>query len=324
MQTLQLEKIKHTPRTLENNNALCVNDSLSFSTQLMQSFTDFIDVSLKTEQTYYRALKQFFIYLSDNKIAQPERNDILNFKRQLKAQDKTASTISLYIAALRVFFSWTAQQNIYANIAEKIKGAKLDKEHKKDYLTAPQVKEILANIDRTTTTGLRDYSIFLLMITTGLRTIEVSRANIGDMTTKAGHDILYIQGKGESDKNKYVKLCQQAKLAIIDYLSARNEDSDSAPLFSSTSNNSKGKRLASGSISSIVKKHMVKSGYDSDRLTAHSTRHTAITLSLMAGSALEEVQAFARHASICTTQIYNHAIDNAKNKCSDLVASAIF
>ena len=82
--------------------------------------------------------------------------------------------------------------------------------------------------------------------------------------------------------------------------------------------------MTTRAISGLVKTHLTEAGYNSDRLTAHSLRHTAVTLSLLAGKNLEEVQQFARHANIATTMIYNHALDLAKNSCSEAVASAIF
>ena len=73
-----------------------------------------------------------------------------------------------------------------------------------------------------------------------------------------------------------------------------------------------------------MKARLCGAGYDSNKLTAHSLRHTAVTLSLLAGRDLAEVQQFARHASISTTMIYNHAIDKAKNGCSEAITAAIF
>ena len=73
-----------------------------------------------------------------------------------------------------------------------------------------------------------------------------------------------------------------------------------------------------------MKNALKNAGYDSTRLTAHSLRHTAITLALLAGREITEVQQFARHASLNTTMIYNHALDQAKNGCSDAITNAIF
>ena len=54
---------------------------------------------------------------------------------------------------------------------------------------------------------------------------------------------------------------------------------------------------------------MRKIGLNSDRLTAHSLRHTAITLALKGGATIQEAQALGRHANINTTLIYAHNID---------------
>jgi integrase/recombinase XerC/integrase/recombinase XerD len=50
-------------------------------------------------------------------------------------------------------------------------------------------------------------------------------------------------------------------------------------------------------------------GIDDSRITAHSLRHTAITLSLLAGATPQEARAMARHADINTTLIYAHNIN---------------
>lgn len=291
---------------------------------LYTRFVAFIDAKPKTVDTYTKALKQLFAYLSTNGINNPTREDIIAFREGLKETGHKPTTIQNYITATRLFFQWLEEERIYPNVAAHIKGAKLDREHKKDYLTSRQVKTILSDIDRTTLQGKRDYAMLVLMITGGLRTIEVSRADIGDLRTAGDNTVLYVQGKGRDEKTEYIKLDAQVEAAIRDYLKARSESNPEAALFASASNNSKGQRMTTRAISGIAKAHMVEAGYNSEKLTAHSLRHTAVTLSLLAGRPLEEVQQFARHANISTTMIYNHALDKAKNGCSEAVAKAIF
>ena len=107
------------------------------------------------------------------------------------------------------------------------------------------------------------------------------------------------------------------------YLQMRKTTDETEPLFTSLSNNNKGQRLTTRSVSGVVKERLKKAGYNSSRLTAHSLRHTAVTLSLLAGKNLAEVQQFARHVNITTTMIYNHALDKAKNSCSEAITEAI-
>ena len=292
--------------------------------ELFNRFISYLDTTPKTIETYTKALRQLFSYFSLNGIRQPQREDIIAFREELKASGHKPTTIQNYITATKLFFSWTAQEGYYPNIAEHLKGAKLDREHKKDYLTSRQVKEVLGSIEQDSLQGLRDYAILTLMVTGGLRDIEVSRADIGDLRTAGEFTVLYVQGKGRQEKTEYVKISPPVEKAIRAYLKARGNAGEEEPLFTSLSNNSKGKRLTTRSISGVVKNRLKEAGYNSERLTAHSLRHTAVTLSLLAGKDITEVQQFARHANIATTMIYNHSLDKAKNSCSEAIAQAIF
>lgn len=305
---------------VENNNIVL---SQTVGAELFNRFIAYLDTAPKTIETYTKALRQLFNYFSFNGITQPTREDLIAFRDELKVSGHKPTTIQNYITASKIFFSWTEQEGLYPNIANHLKGAKLDRNHKKDYLTTRQVKEVLASIERDTEQGLRDYAILFLMITGGLRTIEIVRADIMDLRNAGDAVVLYIQGKGHEEKTEYIKVTPEVEQAIRAYLKARGKADEDAPLFASTSNNNKGQRLTTRSISGIVKHRLQLAGYDSPRLTAHSLRHTAVTLSLLAGKDIGEVQQFARHANIATTMIYNHALDKAKNSCSEAITQAI-
>ena len=301
---------------------LAVTTVITYDT--FERFISYLDASPKTIETYTKALRQFFNYIGVHGIRKPQREDVLAFRDDLKASGLKPTTVQNYITATRIFFKWTAQEGLYPNIAEHVKGAKLDKNHKKDYLTSRQAKEVLAGVQTDSEEGLRNYAILSLMVTGGLRTIEVSRADVEDLRTVGESTVLYIQGKGREEKTEYIKISAPVEKAIRSYLKARENVEEGQPLFTSTSNNSKGKRITTRTVSGVVKTALRKAGYDSTRLTAHSLRHTAITLALLAGREITEVQQFARHANLNTTMIYNHALDQAKNGCSDAISSAIF
>ena len=304
------------------NNSLDVSRTLDFN--IFERFINYLDASPKTVETYKKALRQFFNYIGVHGIRQPQREDVLAFRDDLKASGLKPTTVQNYITATRIFFKWTEQEGLYPNIAEHVKGAKLDKNHKKDYLTSRQAKEVLANVETDSEEGLRNYAILSLMVTGGLRTIEVSRADVGDLRTVGENTVLFVQGKGREEKTEYIKISAPVEKAIRSYLKARETVEEGQPLFTSTSNNSRGKRITTRTVSAIVKNALKNAGYDSARLTAHSLRHTAITLALLAGREITEVQQFARHANLNTTMIYNHALDQAKNGCSDAITNAIF
>lgn len=290
---------------------------------LQESFIKYLDASERTVKTYSGALRQYFKWNREHNITQPRREDVIAFREDLK-RDHKPTTVQNYIIAIRLFFQWTAQEGLYPNIAEHIKGAKLSREHKKDYLSSSQVKGILESIDQSTEQGRRDYALFVLLVTGGLRDIEAHRANIEDLRTLGDSTVLYLQGKGRTERAEYIKIMPEVEKALRNMLADREIIDEKAPLFISLSNNSKGDRMTTRSISGSIKKQFIKAGFNSDRLTSHSLRHTAVTLALLAGNSLQEVQQFARHSNIATTQIYAHNLDRAKNKCESTIAEAIF
>ena len=296
----------------------------SLSPDLYINFLSFLDVKEKTVETYRKALKRLFHYFMENRITRPIRSDLIAFRDELKATCK-ASTVKTYLTATRLFFRWLEQEGLYKNIADKIKGAKVEHGHKKDALTVDQVKDVIDTFKESDdSTAKRDYAIFVLMVTCGLRTIEVVRADLEDLRTLGSKTVLYVQGKGKDEKSEYVIITREVEKAIRSYLATRKDATDKAPLFSSTSNNSKGKRLSTRTVSGLVKDSLVKTGLNSSRLTAHSLRHTAVTLSLLGGSTLQEARQFARHSNIATTEIYAHNLERIANPCEGIVSSSIF
>ena len=289
---------------------------------LIDSFVSYIDGSEKTIDTYKKAIRQFYFYLQRAGITQPEREDVIRY-RDVLSIDHKATTVQAYMIAVRQFFRWTASTGLYPNIAEHIKCKKISKDPKKDYLNTAAITAILEQINTDTLQGMRDYAVLVLMLTCGLRDIEVVRADVEDLRMIGDSTVLFVKGKGRDDKDEYIKVPEETEKAIRAYLKKRGAKEEQ-PLFTSLSNNSSGERLTTRSVSRIVKNAMRKAGYDSSRLTAHSLRHTAITLSLKAGESLQEVQQFARHSNINTTLIYAHNLEKEKNGCSNAIASAIF
>lgn len=305
--------------------------TLRETSELVERFIKFAQVSEKTAETYLKALRQMMNYFYANGITQPTEEDLIDWKNWIIKHEENGqevkhapATVNLYVTACRRFFNWLDREGVYRDIAKYLKGVKIDREPKKDYMTASQLRQVISGTDRETIKGLRDYAMLVLAITGGLRTIEIARADIKDLTVRGEHTVLYLQGKGYNDKNRFVIVPEETEKAIRDYLKARGVTDSEAPLFASMSNNSKGGRMTTRAISGVIKDYMKRAGYDSDRLTAHSMRHSSVTISLLEGATLEETQQFARHSDINTTLIYMHGLDADNNTCAERVAKALF
>lgn len=290
---------------------------------LLERWIAFCDVRKGSRETYRRAVNAFLDWLRAEGITTPDREDVICWRESLRESHK-ATTITNYLTAVRMFFRWLSSEGLAKNIADHVKPPKVTAGHKKDYLTSAQAHSVLEGIDTATVKGLRDYAIIGLMLTTGLRTIEVSRADVQDIRTAGDSVVLYVQGKGRDEKAEYVKLAPQVEKAIRAYLKTRGTVAGDDPLFASTSNNGFGGRMSTKAISTLAKASMVNVGLESDRLTAHSMRHTAGTLALLRGASVREVQQLLRHSNLNTTLLYAHDLDRAANNAELTVANAVF
>lgn len=281
---------------------------------LFNEWVNYVDRTEKTVQTYTRAIRQFGKWLNDNGIIRPTETDVRNYRDELMTDHKPTTT-QAYLTAIKLFFKWTEKSGYYPNVAERVNGVKIDNTlPKKGYLTVNQVKELLTVPNRQTDAGKRDYAILVLMLTTGLRTVEVIRADVGDIDTIGNDHVLFIRGKGKSDKTQSVKITGAVEQAITEYIKTRGKVTSNEPLFTSDSNRNYGERLTTKSISRIVKTALIGIGLNSDKYTAHSLRHTVGTQNILNGGSLQETQQLLRHTNPTTTLIYVNVVNRINNK----------
>ena len=288
------------------------DNELAAGMDLYGAFAAGLDASEKTRATYTRALRSWAAWLAENELEplQVVRAHVLEYKRDMMEGGKSAATVNLYLAAVRAFYRWTEAERIYPNVAAGIKGAKTAKTSSKDALTVEQARRLVSAAGDSLE-ELRDAAMLNLMVRRGLRTIEVARANVGDIRQVACKAVLFVQGKGRDDKGEFVVLGEEVLAPIYRYLEARGKVADDAPLFAGVGNRNRGGRMTTRNISRIAKQHMAAAGFGGARLTAHSLRHTAVTFALMGGASVQEAQAMARHSNIATTMVYAHNLQRA-------------
>lgn len=341
---------------ITSNGAGAVIPANDLTPALFDSFISFIDRGEKTTRTYITNLRQFAAWLAYKAISRPVRQDIIFYRDYLTSEHDAIqfdpangwryrtdrkgdrcrvtckpNTIKLYLQSVRQFFSWTAANGYYPNIAANVHAPKIRQDaHKKDALTAADVltieksieagaaakveaaadkeKDTAGRISRATEQGKRLYAMYTLAVNAGLRTIEISRANVRDLEVRNGAAVLYIWGKGHTEPDTRKPLAPEVYAALRAYLDSRSDrPTASSPLFVSTGNRSGGKRIAETTISKMLKQAMKQAGFDSERITPHSLRHTAgNNVMQLTGDNLFITQSYMRHTDPKTTEIYLH------------------
>jgi integrase/recombinase XerD len=276
----------------------------------IDEFLRSLDIRNSSKQTYGRQLREFLIWTRQTCVSDVSRETILRYKDYLSIQKGLAAfTIAGYLTAVRRFFEWLESIKVHPNVAKAIRGPKRRHAFRRDALSLEQVKLLLISIDRGSIEGKRDYALVNLMVRTGLRTIEIVRAKQEDLTMQGGAMVLWVQGKGRDSKDEFVVCTEKTLGPLREYLSVRTFTRPGDPLFASLSTKNFGRELTTRSISRIVKERLKNIGINDRRLTAHSLRHTAITLSMLGGATAQEARTMARHADINTTLIYAHNIN---------------
>lgn len=315
--------------TIKQENSLVLEKDYSGA---LENFLVAQELSESSKSSYRKKIKAFLFFLASKHL--PFNNtSILEYKAYLLEQTKEVNgeqtrlyssyTVNAYLTSIKLFAN-------FLDIPVKVKGLKQKrKSFNKDALTIDQAKKLVSCLDKDSTiTGKRNKALILLMLLTGLRTIELERANIQDIRNAQDKTVLFVQGKGRSEKDDFVVLTEQAQDAISDYLRARfqNKTPEQGALFVSFSNRAKNKRLHTLSIRLIAKEIFSQVGINSAKISTHSLRHTAITLALISGATLQEAQAMARHGDIKTTLIYAQNLnrlqdDNPEQRISNLLFS---
>ena len=273
--------------------------------EAVKMFLNECDIRENSRIVYKRGLDYFFKWVNHTGrvINLLSRADIIRYKDDLLTTHSNL-TVSGYLVVLRRFYEWTEGNKLYPNIAKGIKSPKRKNAYLKEHLRENQIHDLLNHFEG----NVRDYAIVNLMLRTGLRCIEVTRASIEDITFKGGQRILKIWGKGRDDKDSFVVLTDKAYNPIKTYLDTRKSVTLKEPLFVSTSNRNKQGRLTTRTISKICKEGFKAIGIDAKEYTAHSIRHSTAVMLLKNGT-LADVQSVLRHANPATSQIYTRSIE---------------
>ena len=178
--------------------------------RIVATFVATEDVKESSRDLYNRTLAIFFKWIADTGriLSEMDREDIVEYKAYLLNDKKlSALTIGSYIVAVRKFYEWAEAYKLYPNIAKGIKTPRRKQAFKKQHLTDDKSTELLEHFQNI---SKRDFAIVNLILRTGLRTIEVIRADIGDITFKGNRRVLMVWGKGHTEKDDFVVLSDKA------------------------------------------------------------------------------------------------------------------
>ncbi|MCD8490139.1 tyrosine-type recombinase/integrase [Oscillatoria laete-virens] len=314
-------KSLHSPRRGRTSNPPAL---LPTTDALLNAFADFCrtdvangNAAKDTTATYERRIKAFVIWCENQEIhpALATKEEVKTYRRYLiEEKHQKPATLSLTLSVLRRFYACARERGLVKeNPVEGVKPPRdlTDAAERITYLEEIELQEFLAAIPADgSLKSIRDKALLAIMALQGPRTVEMHRANMGDLVKQGLNWGLKVEGKGSK---RTVPLRPDLAKLLLQYLEARQAAGelleDSSPLFIAVGNRAGGQRLSRRGIRSIVDGYLEQAGlkYTQGRtLSAHSLRHTAATLGLRAGADLRQVQDLLGHKNPEMTAIYAH------------------
>lgn len=289
---------------------------------LIERYILFMDNKEITKNSYEGILYKFCDYIS-KKTSNPKRDDLLKYKSYL-LKTVGAATVQKNIVVLRGFYLWI-QMNGGENLMIGIKGCKVSSDFKRQALTIKDSSKLLDYAKKKAQKSIqwkRTYAMAALMLTTGLRSIEVHRSDITDIDKIGGERVLFVMGKGHDSKDTHVKLSPETLEALENYLNARDDEEEA--MFVTHNKKGKAARLSLQAIRMDIKELLIAIGYNSRAYSVHSLRHTFATTALSVGASLMETKEAMRHKNVGTTQIYLHNVEQMNSSTNNKVSDAVF
>jgi integrase/recombinase XerD len=290
------------------------------------------NASVDTIKTYRSRTAQFLFWCKERELypALVTKENILEYRKQLVGESKTSPTIRLSLLSIKHFYTASlAGKLVKDNPVVEVKAPRDKREVGStiNYLSLEELQQLINSIlptykirgeNTVAIQVLRDRILLGCMALQGCRSIEMYRANLGDLSESYGQHYLKLDSKNSI---RTVILREDLAQEVVKYRQARMRAKEkltlSSPLFISLSNCRYGQRLSRSGIGHVVDSYLSKCDLkhsDLERsLSPHSLRHTAGTLSLQSGSSLREVQDFLGHSDPKTTAVYTHVLSSQEN-----------
>lgn len=176
-------------------------------------------------------------------------------------------------------------------------------------LAEGELLRLLAAVPRTTTVpALRDRAVLALLAVQGLRTVEITRANVEDLYT-GEPVVLRVRGKM---RDRLLPLRPDLAAVLQAYLAARGavaRDAAGTPLVTAVGHRAGGHRLSRRGVRYVVDGYLRQAGLKRPGVSDHALRHTAATLAYKYTRDLRAVQHMLGHADPRTTARYAHLVE---------------
>lgn len=294
--------------------------------------------SYGTKQSYERWLNYFFNFAYGKKPSEQIISQflglgkfeaiqiVLQYKSNMIARGLAEATVNCRLSALRSLVSFAVKIGKCNWTLDDVKSEPVQSYRDTTGVSPQTISDMLAQCDRLTVQGKRNYAILRLLWSNALRRNELVSLNVGDFNHHAR--TLQILGKGHGSQKSKITIDKETADSIRDWVSCNdirdpNRSSRDQALFCALDMCHLGHRLTGTAIYHIVSLAARRLGVQK-AMSPHRIRHSAITAALDATNGdVRKVQKMSRHKKLDTLMIYDDNRTNMQGQVSDLLGSML-
>ncbi|HBT59753.1 MAG TPA: integrase [Acholeplasmataceae bacterium] len=234
-----------------------------------------------------------------------------HYLNHLASKKYSNKTIARHVSSIKRFYRYCyTNELIDKDVSQTLKSPKVEKKLPK-VINSTEIDLVFQTIDQTSALGFRNYLIFEMLYSLGLRASELCQIEVNDIDLSR----MQIKIKGKGSKDRYVVVHEGLAKALRTYLTytrvllqTKGDSLDSNHLLI----NYKGGNLTPRGLRVILNKLFHEAG-ETIHVSPHMLRHSFASALLDGGADLRVVQELLGHEHLKTTQIYTH-LSNEKIK----------
>ena len=261
-------------------------------------------LSEKTREVYSREASIYLNYLNNKKIqielskAEDIESYIL-YRRDVDNIDER--TTSRVLSSLRSFYNYLVEEKIVLSNPAKLVQKPKDRIHLPKTISKSEIEDIFSAFQEDPILGFRDYVIFELIYSSGMRISEAVALNVNSYRKEER----MISVIGKRNKERIVFIGNIASTALEKYLAEIRPQliSDKNKKESALFLNRRGNRITRQAVHKRFHELAERLGIDA---TVHTLRHSFASHMIQNGADIRSVQEMLGHSDIKTTQIYTH------------------
>jgi len=258
-------------------------------------FTRFLGGDIDLEDVTASELRRFIIALQQRKAFSGHR-----FTRT-QERGLSPDSIASYVRAIKSFFSFLEREGLMAeNPIKKVKTPKTPRKVMPTF-SEQDIEKLLAQPNKRTNEGYRDYVVMLTLLDSGLRVSELCGLKLADVDLQNGY--LRVMGKGQ--KERYVPVGMKLSKTLLKYKMLHRQDSGCDSFFLTRD----GRPLPKRRVQDLVRSYGTKAGIKV-RCSPHTFRSSSAVLYLRNGGDPFTLQRKLGHSSLTMTRRYSNLLDS--------------